>query len=128
MKPYFSKIVSTGFEESIKIVTEILKDYGFEIITEVDIKDTFKKKIDANFHPYKILGACNPNYALKGLTKDDKVGIMLPCNVIVQEHEDGKVEITLVNPEVTVKALHNADLEDFACEVTGVMRKVMSRL
>ena len=81
MKPYFSKTVTTGFEESIQIVTDILKDYGFGIITEIDVKDTFKKKIDANFRPYKILGACNPNYALKALTKDDKVGIMLPCNV-----------------------------------------------
>jgi uncharacterized protein (DUF302 family) len=128
MKPYFTKKVNTGFEESIKIVTDILKDYGFGIITEIDVKDTFKKKIDANFRPYKILGACNPNYALKALTSDDKVGIMLPCNVIVQEHEDGTVEITLINPEVAVKSLQNSNLEDFACEVTGVMRKVMARL
>jgi uncharacterized protein (DUF302 family) len=128
MKPFFTKKVNTGFEESIKIVTDILKDYGFGIITEIDVKDTFKKKIDANFRPYKILGACNPNYALKALTTDDKVGIMLPCNVIVQEHEDGTVEITLINPEVAVKALHNPALEDFACEVTGVMRKVLARL
>ncbi|NVO18732.1 MAG: DUF302 domain-containing protein [Bacteroidetes bacterium] len=128
MKPFFSKIVNAGFEESIQNVTGILKDYGFGIITEVDVKDTFKKKIDTNFRPYRILGACNPNYAFKALSKDDKVGIMLPCNVIVQEHEDGSVEITIINPEVSVKALHNPDLEDFACEVTGVMRKVMARL
>jgi uncharacterized protein (DUF302 family) len=128
MKPYFSKIVSSGFEESIQTVTDIFKDYGFGVITEIDVKDTFKKKIDANFHPYRILGMCNPNYALKVLTQDDKVGIMLPCNVIVQEHENGSVEITMVNPEVTVKAFHNAELVDFACEVTGVMRKVLARL
>jgi uncharacterized protein (DUF302 family) len=128
MKPYFTKRVNTGFEESIQLVTDILKDYGFGIITEIDVKDTFRKKIDANFRPYRILGACNPNYAFKALSKDDKVGIMLPCNVIIQEHEDGAVEITLINPEVSVKALNNPDLEDFACEVTGVMRKVMARL
>ena len=128
MKPFFTKIVKTGFEESIIKVTEILKDYGFGIITEIDVKETFKKKIDANFRPYKILGACNPDYAFKALTKDNKVGIMLPCNVIVQEHEDGTVEITLINPEIAVKTLHNPELEDFACEVTGVMRKVLSRL
>jgi uncharacterized protein (DUF302 family) len=128
MKPYFSKIVASGFEESIQTVIDIFKDYGFGVITEIDVKDTFKKKIDANFHPYRILGMCNPNYALKVLTQDDKVGIMLPCNVIVQEHENGSVEITLVNPEVTVKAFHNPELVDFACEVTGVMRKVLARL
>jgi len=128
MKPYFSKYVSTGFEETIKLVTDILKEYGFGIITEIDVKDTFKKKIDANFRPYRILGACNPTYALKALSQDDKVGIMLPCNVVVQELEDGQVEVIIINPEVAVKALHNSELEDFACEVTGVMRKVMSRL
>jgi uncharacterized protein (DUF302 family) len=128
MKPYFSKIVSPGFEESIKIVTDIFKDYGFGVITEIDVKDTFKKKIDANFRPYRILGMCNPNYALKVLTQDDKVGIMLPCNVIIQEHENGSVEVTMVNPEEAIKSFHNAELVDFACEVTGVMRKVLSRL
>lgn len=128
MKPYFSKIVSSSFEVTIQNVTEILKEFGFGIITEIDVKDTFKKKIDANFRPYRILGACNPNYAFKALSQDDKVGIMLPCNVIVQEHEDGKVEIVIVNPEVAIKALHNPELEDFACEVTGVMRKVLNRI
>jgi uncharacterized protein (DUF302 family) len=128
MKPYFSKMVSLGYEESLRVVTDILKEYGFGIITEIDVKETFKKKIDVNFRPYKILGACNPNFAFKALSKDDKVGIMLPCNVIVQEHDDGLVEILIINPEVAVKALHNPELEDFACEVTGVMKKVLSRL
>jgi uncharacterized protein (DUF302 family) len=128
MKPYFSKTVNLSFEEAIQNITEILKEFGFGIITEIDVKDTFKKKIDANFRPYRILGACNPNFAFKALTQDDKVGIMLPCNVIVQEHEDGKVEIVIVNPEIAIKSFHNPELEDFACEVSGVMRKVIARL
>ncbi|MBK7172497.1 MAG: DUF302 domain-containing protein [Bacteroidales bacterium] len=128
MKPYFSKTVTTSFEVAIQNITDILKEFGFGIITEIDIKDTFKKKIDANFRPYRILGACNPNFAFKALTQDDKVGIMLPCNVIVQEHEDGKVEIVIVNPEIAIKSFHNPELEDFACEVSGVMRKVIARL
>ncbi|MBK7211782.1 MAG: DUF302 domain-containing protein [Bacteroidales bacterium] len=128
MKAYFSKLMTTGFEETIQIVTEILKEQGFGIITEIDVKETFKKKIDVNFRPYKILGACNPNFAFKALSKDDKVGIMLPCNVIVQQHENGEVEVMIVNPEISVKALKNPALEDFACEVSGVMRKVIARL
>ncbi|MBK7029341.1 MAG: DUF302 domain-containing protein [Bacteroidales bacterium] len=128
MKPYFSKTVTSSFEVAIQNITDILKEFGFGIITEIDIKDTFKKKIDANFRPYRILGACNPNFAFKALTQDDKVGIMLPCNVIVQEHEDGKVEIVIVNPEIAIKSFHNPELEDFACEVSGVMRKVIARL
>jgi len=128
MKPYFSKFVSTGFDESIERVTAILKEYGFGIITEIDVKETFKKKIDTEFRPYRILGACNPHYAYKALTQDDKVGIMLPCNVIVQQHDDGSVEILVINPEVAVKAINNPDLEDFACEVTGVMKKVLAKL
>ena len=128
MKPYFSKYVNTGFQETIQIVTDILKEHGFGIITEIDVTDTFKKKIDTNFRPYHILGACNPNYAYKALSQDDKVGILLSCNVIVQEHEDGRTEVTIINPEVAVKALNNPELEDFACEVTGAMRKVINKL
>lgn len=128
MKAYFSKIMTTGFEETIQIVTEILKEHGFGIITEIDVKETFKKKIDVNFRPYKILGACNPDFAFKALSKDDKVGIMLPCNVIIQQHENGEVEVLIVNPEITVKALKNPALEDFACDVSGEMRKIIARL
>lgn len=128
MKPYFSKIVNSGYDETLQNVTEILKEHGFGIITEIDVKETFKKKIDADFRPYKILGACNPNFAYKVLNQDDKAGIMLPCNVIVQEHHDHSVEVMIINPEVAVKALHNPDLEDFACEVSGIMRKVIAKL
>jgi uncharacterized protein (DUF302 family) len=128
MKPYFSKTVNAGFDEAVLMITDILKEFGFGVLTEIDVKETLKKKIDANFRPYKILGVCNPTFAYKALTKDDKVGILLPCNVIVQEHEDGHVEILVVNPEAAVKSIANPDLEDFACEVTGVMRKVIARL
>lgn len=128
MKSYFSKMVNSGFDETIQIVTELLKEQGFGIITEIDVKETFKKKLDADFRPYKILGACNPGYAYKVLNQDDKAGIMLPCNVIVQEHTDHMVEVLIINPEVAVKALNNPGLEDFACEVSGALRKVIAKL
>lgn len=128
MKAYFSKTVPYSYEEAIVKVTDILKEFGFGIITEIDVKETFKKKINEEFRPYKILGACNPNFAFKALNKDDKVGVMLPCNVIVQELTEGGVEIFVINPEQAIKPMHNPDLDDFACEVTGVMKKVMARL
>jgi uncharacterized protein (DUF302 family) len=128
MKPYLTKVVKMNFPEAIVRVTEILKELGFGIITEIDVKTTLKNKIDVDFRPYTILGACNPKVAHAALEKDDKVGILLPCNVVVQQKMDGEVEVFIINPEIAVKALHNPELEDFACEVTGMMKKVIARL
>ncbi|MEO8233017.1 MAG: DUF302 domain-containing protein, partial [Ignavibacteriota bacterium] len=89
MSYYFSKKIDLGFEEAIEKVTEALKSEGFGILTEIDVKETLKKKLDVDFRPYRILGACNPPFAYKALQAEDKVGIMLPCNVIVQEKENG---------------------------------------
>lgn len=128
MTPYFTKKVELDFESAIIKVTDLLKSYGFGIITQVDVKDTLKNKIDVDFRPYRILGACNPNFAHKALTTFDKTGIMMPCNVVVQQHNDGSVEITLVNPEAMVRNLPGSGLGDFACEVTEVMRKVFREI
>jgi uncharacterized protein (DUF302 family) len=124
MTPYFTKFTDKSFDDAIIHVTEILKAHGFGIITEIDVKETFKKKIDVDFRPYRILGACNPTFAHHALTTDDKAGMMMPCNVIVQQHLDGKVEITIINPDATVSSQNNKALEDFACEVTKELRKV----
>ncbi len=124
MKPYFTKFSDKTFDDAIAHVTTILKDHGFGIITEIDVKETLKKKIDVDFRPYRILGACNPSFAYQALQSDDKAGVMMPCNVIVQEHTDGKVEITLINPDATAGSLNNKALEEFACEVTKELRKV----
>src|SRR5665647_627307 len=93
----FTKIVNLGYEETIEKVTEELKKEGFGVLTEIDVKATLKKKLDVDFKPYKILGACNPPFAYKALQAEDKVGIMLPCNIIIQEKENG-VEIAAVDP------------------------------
>lgn len=124
MNAYFSKLTDMNFDDAISHVTSILKEHGFGIITEIDVKDTLKKKIDADFRPYRILGACNPSFAHKALLADDKAGIMMPCNVIIQQHPDGKVEISIVNPDASAASLHNKALEDFACDVTKELRKV----
>lgn len=128
MTPYFTKKIDLNFEDAIEKVTGLLKEYGFGIITQIDVKETLKTKIDVDFRPYRILGACNPKFAYKALSTFDKVGIMMPCNVIVQQHDDGSVEISLVNPETMVKGMPESGLEDFACEVTAVMRKVYKEL
>lgn len=128
MTPFFSTKVDLDFESAIQKVTELLKSHGFGIITQVDVKETLKNKIDVDFRPYRILGVCNPRFAHKALTTFDKAGIMMPCNVVVQQHEDGTTEITLVNPEAMVKNMPDSGLEDFACEVTEVMRKVLKKL
>ncbi len=117
-----------AFDDAIIHVTAILKEYGFGIITEIDVMDTLKKKIDVDFRPYRILGACNPSFAHQALQADDKAGIMMPCNVIVQQHPDGKVEITVINPDVAAGSLNSKALEDFACEVTKELRKVFRKI
>ena len=98
MDYYTSKEVTVSFEEAIEKVTEELSNEGFGVLTEIDVKETLKKKLDVDFKKYKILGACNPKFAHQALLKEDKIGTMLPCNVIVEEHEDGTVEVSAVNP------------------------------
>jgi uncharacterized protein (DUF302 family) len=128
MNAYFTKLTDKSFDEAITHVTAILKEHGFGIITEIDVKETLKKKIDVDFRPYRILGACNPSFAYKALQTEDKAGIMMPCNVIVQQHNDGKVEITIINPDAAAGAINNKALEDFACEVTKELRHVFRKI
>jgi uncharacterized protein (DUF302 family) len=128
MKPYFTKLTDMAFEDAITHVTAVLKEHGFGIITEIDVKETLKKKIDVEFRPYRILGACNPSFAHNALQADDKAGVMMPCNVIVQQHIDGKVEISIINPDAAAGSLNSKALEDFACEVTKELRKVFRKI
>jgi uncharacterized protein (DUF302 family) len=128
MNPFFTKLTDLTFDDALIHVTAILKEHGFGIITEIDVQETLKKKIDVDFRPYRILGACNPSFAHHALQVDDKAGIMMPCNVIVQQHEDGKVEITIINADAAAGALNNKALEDFACEVTKELRKVFREI
>jgi len=128
MNAYFTKFTDKSFDDAVDHITAILKEHGFGIITEIDVNATLKKKIDVDFRPYKILGACNPSFAHTALQADDKAGIMMPCNVIVQQHTDGKVEICIVNPDAVAASLHNKALEDFACEVTKELRKVYRKI
>jgi len=128
MKYYFNKTIKGTFEEVIDKVTKGLKDEGFGILTEIDVKETLKKKLDVNFKKYRILGACNPPYAHKALQAEDKIGTMLPCNVIVQEIEEGVIEVAAVNPMASMQAVENEKLNDVANEITSMLENVIEKL
>jgi len=124
----FSTVLNSAMDPAIKKVTEALKAEGFGILTEIDVKATLKKKIDVDFRPYMILGACNPSFAHKALLAEDKIGTMLPCNVIVQEIGDGKVEVSAVDPMASMSAVENPDLGEIAGEVQAKLKKVIDSL
>lgn len=125
MNYYMSKIVGGNFDKVIAKVTEELKKEGFGVLTEIDIKGTLKKKLDVDFRNYKILGACNPGYAHDALQTEDKVGTMLPCNVVVQEIDDGKIEVAAVNPQASMMPIENAELKELASDVTQKLQGVI---
>jgi len=128
MSYYFSKILNTDFDSAITRVTDELKKEGFGVLTEIDVKETFKKKLDVDFRKYRILGACNPNFAFEAIKSEDKVGTMLPCNVVVQEHEDGKIEVSAIDPIASMMAIKNDSLGDVASSVSGKLRRVIENL
>lgn len=128
MKYYFSKKVNDSFDETIEKVTLYLKEYGFGILTEIDVQATLKKKLDVDFNKYRILGACNPPFAYKALQAENKIGTMLPCNVIVQELDDGKVEVAAVNPVASMLAVKNPDLEKIAGQISEYLSDVVEKL
>ena len=127
MQYYFNKIVQMTFEETIEKVTEELKKEGFGVLTEIDVKAALKKKIDVDFRKYRILGACNPSFAYKALLAEDKIGTMLPCNVVVQEREDGKVEVAAVDPIASMQSVQNESLGEIAEEVQSKLKKVIEK-
>jgi uncharacterized protein (DUF302 family) len=128
MTYHFSKTIDVPFDRAIDVVTEALAEKGFGVLTTIDVQATLKKKLDVDFRPYSILGACNPNYAYQALQHEDKIGTMLPCNVIVQQHDDGKVEVSAVDPVASMQAIDNPDLGSVAAEVRALLRGVINSL
>ena len=128
MSYYFTKTVDSNFDTTIDKVTEELKKEGFGILTEIDVKDTFKKKLDVDFRKYRILGACNPNMAYQAIQHEPRIGTMLPCNVIVQELENGKVEVSAVDPVASMMAVKNDQLGEVAKDVRNKLQKVIENL
>ncbi|HEX8043152.1 DUF302 domain-containing protein [Candidatus Deferrimicrobium sp.] len=128
MSYYFTKIVNASFDEAIAKVTAELKVEGFGILTEIDVKETLKKKLNVDFRRYKILGACNPPFAYKALTAENKIGTMLPCNVIVQEISGGQVEITAIDPLASMQAVENPALKEIASEISNKLKAVVGKV
>lgn len=128
MSYYLNKTITMGFEQAISAVTEELKKEGFGVLTEIDVRTTLKNKLDVDFHNYLILGACNPSYAYKALQTEPHIGTMLPCNVIVQELNDGRIEVAAVDPLASMRAIHNEELQTIAEDIQLKLRKVIEQL
>ncbi len=127
MSYYIAKTVSGGFDDVIARVTEALKAEGFGVLTDIDVAATMKKKLGADFRPYRILGACNPEMAHKALSIEDKIGVMLPCNVIVQQTDEG-VEVAAVDPVASIGRVGNPALGEAADAVKAMLAKVIERV
>jgi len=124
----FTVRLKTDFESATQRVTEALKAEGFGVLTEIDVKETLKKKLDVDFRPYKILGACNPPLAHRALTADSQVGLLLPCNVVVSQGEEGVVEVSLVDPLSMLGIVVNRDVEPVAQEARARLERVVASL
>ena len=128
MSYYFNKTITSGFDEAIETVTEELKKAGFGVLTDIDVQATLKKKLNADFRKYRILGACNAPFAYKALEAEDKIGTMLPCNVIVQEIAEGQVEVAAIDPLASMQAVQNPELADVAETIRIMLENVIDNL
>ena len=128
MTYYFSKTIDMPFAQAVQHVTDALANEEFGVLTTIDVRATMKKKLDVDFRPYTILGACNPEFALKALQSEDMIGTMLPCNVVVQEMGKGMVEVSAVDPVASMMAVKNPKLSSIAGEVRDLLQQVVSGL
>ena len=128
MKYYIAKTVSGDFSAVVDRAIGSLKAEGFGVLTDIDVKATMKKKLDLDFRNYRILGACNPPLAHEALTTDDKIGTMLPCNVIVQDLGGGQIEVAAINPAISMEHVGNPTLQTIAESVTGKLKRVIAAI
>lgn len=129
MSYYFAKtLTGINFDDAVARATKALQDEGFGILTEIDVKATMKKKLDKDFRDYRILGACNPSMAWQALQAEDHIGTMLPCNVIVQQRENGDVEVSAVDPMASMQAVENPALGSVAADVRDKLKQMIERL
>ncbi|MGM0531536.1 MAG: DUF302 domain-containing protein [Bacteroidota bacterium] len=128
MAYYINKTISAEFDDALELVTEALKKEGFGVLSEIDMQQKLREKVDVDFRKYKILGACNPPLAYKALQQEDKIGTMLPCNVVVQETGKGQVEVAAVDPVASMKAVDNKEVAVIAGEIRAKLERVVSSL
>jgi uncharacterized protein (DUF302 family) len=128
MSYYFAKTLQMPFDQAVQHVTDALASKGFGVLTTIDVRATMKKKLDVDFRPYTILGACNPQFAHKALQAEDKIGTMLPCNVVVQEIGKDQVEVSAIDPVASMMAIKNPKLEAIAGDVRGMLKQMVAGL
>ena len=128
MAYYFSKVTDLPFDDAVARTVEVLKAHGFGVLTDIDVKATLKSKLNVDFRNYRILGACNPPSAYQALQAEDKIGLMLPCNVIVQETPEGTVEVAAIDPIASMQAVQNPALESVAREVQAKLRAAVAEV
>ncbi len=128
MTYHFSTTVELPFAAAVAATTEALKKHGFGVLTEIDVQATLKSKLGVDFRQYRILGACNPQMAYQALQAEDKIGTMLPCNIVIQQRVDGKVEISAVDPVASMQAIENPALADTAAKVRKMLRQVVDEI
>jgi uncharacterized protein (DUF302 family) len=128
MSYYFSKVLTRPFDDVIIAVTKALQKEGFGVLTEIDVKATLKKKLDVEFRNYRILGACNPPFAHQALSVEDKIGLMLPCNVIVQEIGENMVEVAAIDPIASMQAVDSPGLQEIGQQVSDKLKQVVNNL
>lgn len=125
---FFNKVIDLPFEDAVRRVTEELKQEGFGVLTEIDMAGTMKKRLNVDMRPYKILGACNPPFAYQALQADRNIGLLLPCNVVVQDAGAGKTEVAVIDPLISISRVGNDALESVAQEVQAKLRHVIESL
>jgi uncharacterized protein (DUF302 family) len=125
---YLSKTLNVPFEEAVTKVIEALKKEGFGVLTDINVKETLKKKLNVEFRNYRILGACNPPFAYQALQEEDKIGTMLPCNVVVQENPEGQIEVAAIDPIASMQAIDNPKLRDIAGQVRAKLKSAVDGL
>ncbi|HEX2394095.1 MAG TPA: DUF302 domain-containing protein [Bacteroidales bacterium] len=128
MSYYYSRIIRAGFDEAVLKTSEALKEEGFSIITEINLNEKFKEKLNVNFRKYKILGACNPSVAYQAVQIEEKIGVMLPCNVVVIDKENGMLEIAAIDPVASMMAVKNSTMRPFASELKEKLQKAIDKI
>jgi uncharacterized protein (DUF302 family) len=128
MTYHFSKTVNMRFDDAVASAKEALKRHSFNVVTEIDMKDNFKKALDIDFRPYLILGACNPQLTYRALQAEDKIGTMLPCNVVLQQQEDGRVEVSAVDPVASMQAITHVVVDQVAREIRSHLQKAIDEV
>jgi uncharacterized protein (DUF302 family) len=128
MTYHFSKTVSMGFDDAVASTKEALRRHNFRVLTEIDMKDNFKKGLNVDFRPYLILGACNPQLTYRALQAEDKIGTMLPCNVVLQQQEDGRVEVSAVDPVASMQAATHVVVDQVAREIRSHLQHVIDEV